>query len=518
MKKIKFFMTGTAVLSLAISSLSFGAFAADEVVYGTMDIPYNEFYKVELTGSNVYDVDAVSSATTSNKWSKNGEGELVAGTYNQPNESGEGGKILGVTFPVEISKDELNKLGDNNYNFTEIQGKPSAYKQVTVENGSVSFGGVYDETPEKLSGVKTELSTKTAWGDYLIKLEGLPENISPVYGIVLKTTDNKAYAMRHLENIWRGGSELAFSVGITTQEPHGNTLSFENYKGLIGATVNEIVYITNDGYKTIDTNMYVPVKFEGSAEVENTDADSGKTSFKTNGFPADYSKSYSVEGLDAQFTDGEISFSNAKPGSYTLTISDSSKKYADMTTEFILSTDKIPAKYENNALVKADNASDEEFENFIANIEKVSVNGTEYAASGRGSIKIIGEDGKIDFNANSKNGVVFDGSGKYDFVVKATGYNNAVEFKIGEDTSVSGNSSQSDNNSKVDSTNSSGNNSKADSSGNNSGSSSSSNANNTSSNAAATATSNPATGSSASMAIAVTALAGLIVAVLKKKK
>lgn len=516
MKKIRFLTAGAVALSLAVGSLSIGAFASDKVIYGTMNIPYNEFYKAELAeSSNAYEVDAVSSATAK-KWSMNGDGELVSGTYNQPNEGADGGKILGVTFPVAITEDALVQLGDNNYNFTETKETPVAYKNVTVENGKAEFSKVQDATPEKISGVKTEIATETGYGDYLIDLEGLPENMTPVYGIVVKTTDGKAYAMRHLENIWHGGSEIAFSVGITTTEKHGNQLSFENYKSIVGATINEIDYIMPDGYKTVDTNIYVPIKFEGSVSVESTGVDSGKTSFKTEGFPADYSKNYSVEGLDAQFTDKEISFSNAKPGKYTLVISDNSKKYADMTAEFVLSTDKTPAKYENNALVKADDATDEDFANFIANIEKVSVNGTEYAATGKRGVKIIGEDGKIDFDAKTRDANVFDGNGKYDFVVTATGYNNSIEFKVGDDAGSTNTNSTTDN-SKSDSLVNS--NSSNSSSNNNSNSNASSaNTNNNANSGTTISTSNPATGSSASVAVAGVALAGLAVAVFKKKK
>ena len=57
---------------------------------------------------------------------------------------------------------------------------------------------------------------------------------------MIKTTDGKTYGMRHEENIWRG--ELAWSSGIVTTEPHGNTLSYKNFESLMGATINEVVF------------------------------------------------------------------------------------------------------------------------------------------------------------------------------------------------------------------------------------------------------------------------------------
>ena len=71
------------------------------IEYGTMNIPYAEFYKAEI--DDAYTVDAVSSATTKGKWGMNGEGEIVEGTYNNGN-----GTILGVKFPVEVSSSDVS--------------------------------------------------------------------------------------------------------------------------------------------------------------------------------------------------------------------------------------------------------------------------------------------------------------------------------------------------------------------------------------------------------------------------
>lgn len=58
------FIGTTLCAAIAASSLTLNAFAADEIVYGTMNIPYDKFYAAEGAGS---EVDAVTSATTS-KW------------------------------------------------------------------------------------------------------------------------------------------------------------------------------------------------------------------------------------------------------------------------------------------------------------------------------------------------------------------------------------------------------------------------------------------------------------------
>ena len=67
MKKIKSIACFVACVTALSSVMTYApsANAESEMVYGTMNIPYSDFYRAELEESvNKYDVDAVSSATT----------------------------------------------------------------------------------------------------------------------------------------------------------------------------------------------------------------------------------------------------------------------------------------------------------------------------------------------------------------------------------------------------------------------------------------------------------------------
>lgn len=340
-------ISAAAILAVAVA-MPFSASAADDVVYGTMNIPYTDFYAAEM-GESAGEVDAVTSATKK-KVLMNGEDQMFAGTYNNGTDT-----MLGVVYPVAITQAELDALGENNYGFTKLDAAPEAYKNVTVKDGKASFSAVQDAAPETLNlGVK--LSTETGYGDYLIDLTDQPEGFDTKYsGALLKTADGKAYAFRHLENIWRG--EIAWSSGIKTQEVHGNQLKYEMYTGLMGSTVKEIVLITKKGYITVNTDTYIPVKFAGTLTVENTNAGTGSTGFTAEGIPADYQKKYAVaDGFTV--TEGKIEYTDAKPGSYKLTLSDDSKKYADISTAFLLETDAVPVQFKGGKLVKADDAAD----------------------------------------------------------------------------------------------------------------------------------------------------------------
>ena len=406
-----------SLVAAAIPAVS----AADDVVYGTMKIPYSAFYAAEGVDS---DVDTVSSATTS-KWKNE---NLVAGTYSK--ENGKGGIIEGVVYPVAIEKSALESLGDDDYGFTELDSVPAAYKEVTVSDGKVSFSETKGASAA-IEGVTPTLSSDTRYGDYCIDSAVNNANgksdVGTIYGVILHTKSGKAYGMRHLENIWR--DEIAWSSGFVTKEAHGNELAYKNYTSLVGETIDKITYITDSGYHTLDTELYVPVKFENTLTVENADVKAGKTSVAMTGFPADFKVEYSVDGLDCAVSGGTLTFKDALPGSYTLVVSDASGKYADVKATFTLTTDSMPADVSGDGLVKAAGASDAEFENFLAKISTVTVGETSYAASGKRAVKII-DNGKINAAAAQGETKVFANDGEYDVVVTATGYNKSLELKV----------------------------------------------------------------------------------------
>lgn len=417
MKKTISLISAAALAALTTASLPVSAADGDKV-YGTMNIPYADFYAAEI--GSAYEVDAVSSATTS-KWAMNEPGKLVAGTYNDGN-----GTILGVTFPVEVDSADADKL--EKYGFTKLDSKPAAYKEVAVSGDKLTVSKLIDTNGEQNVSGSAEVSTSTRYGDYQLNVKGYPEE-TDLYGVIVNTKEGDRYALRHLENIWRAG-QLSWSAGITTKEGHGNELKFDNYKSSMGKTVTSVTFITLDGYTTVDVGeKYLPVKFAGEVKAEDSTAGTGKTALTLTGFPDDYKKNISVgEGFTA--TDSEISYTNAKAGKYTVTITDESGKYAPMSGDFTLTTDAIPVKYSDGKLVKADGSSDDDAANFIKNIASVEVNGTAYNAAGKRSVKIFGEDGTLDLAVKSGENNVFDGSGNYTIKVTATGYTKPLEFGI----------------------------------------------------------------------------------------
>ena len=440
--------TAADELNAAVKALKKAEVAKE--MYVLMNIPYSEFYAAD----QVAGADSVSSATKAKTRST-----LVAGSYHV---NSDGTDITGITYPVKISDASVLKnytqITDDsklsitvnmkgkettteyngkdalfesaNYSYYILSETPSYYKEATVNaDGSLSFSEVKGATAQKLSDASIDFTTDTKYGDYELDVNGLPETVNTVYGVVISTKEGDNYGLRHLENIWKK-TKLAWSTGFVTTS-HGNTLDSKDYEKMMGQTINKITYYTDNGIYEIGADQYVPVKFNGTVAAENADVESGKVNLTVEGLPGDYQAEYTVEGLeDVQVKDGVLTYKTkgAEIGKYTLKVSDKSGKYADLTTDFELTTEAVPVVFnsESAALVAAEGYAAEDVTSYVKKIKSVTVDGIEYAATGKRAVKIIKEDGTIDTTAapfkNAENGQEFK------ITVKATGYAKDCEF------------------------------------------------------------------------------------------
>lgn len=431
-------------------------------VYVLMNIPYADFYKAELN-KNTVKVDATTSATKTKTRST-----LANGSYHADNT---GEHISGITYPVKIKAgtdlSKLTKITDASkvsitVNMkgkeitTEYKGKdalfesadysyyelgttaPAYYKELTVdEEGNYSFGKT-TATKNTVEGAEIEkFKTSSNYGDYQLNLNfnnvADSDKISKdtkVLAAVITTTDGTQYGLRHVENIWKG-TEFAWGTGFTTQS-HGCPISGEHYASMMGKTIDAVTYYTENGVVKYDIkDTYVPKKFDTSAfKVENADVTSGSVKVTLPTLPKGYAAEYAVEGLtNVSVENGTLKYdaTGVKPGQYTLNVTDKSSTYAPFSASFTLTTDNVVAAYNNNAkapaLVAAKDVQADDFANFVKNIQKVSVNGKEYEASGKRAVKLINEDGTLVTTADS-----LKAEGTYNIVVTATGYNKTLEF------------------------------------------------------------------------------------------
>ena len=451
-----------AVFNNGVSVVKADETNKEQDIYVLMNIPYADFYKAELKKNDVK-VDATTSATKAKTRST-----LAKGSYHADNT---GEHISGITYPVKIKAgtdlSKLTKITDaskvsitvnmkGKETTTEYKGKdalfesadysyyelgttaPAYYKELTVnENGSYSFGKT-TATEKTVKGAAIEkFKTSSKYGDYQLNLNfdkvADSDQISgntKVLAAVITTTDGTQYGLRHVENIWKG-TEFAWGTGFTTQS-HGCPISGEHYASMMGKTIDAVTYYTENGVVKYDIDdTYVPYKFDTSAfKVENADVTSGSAKVTVPTLPEAYDAEYAVEGLtNVSVENGTLKYNatGVKPGQYTLNVTDKSSKYVPFSTSFTLTTDNVVAAYNNDvkapALVAAKDVQADDFTNFVKNIQKVSVNGKEYAASGKGAVKLINADGTLVTTADA-----LKAEGTYNIVVTATGYNKTLEF------------------------------------------------------------------------------------------
>ena len=466
--------TATTELTKAIDALVPKTPDAQKEVYVLMNIPYADFYKADgVTGA-----DTVSSATKQKT-----RASLASGSYHV---NSDGSDITGVTFPVKISDGSVlekytqvtdesevtittNIKGKENtvtykgqdalfesasYSYYTLSDTPSYYKEATVNaDGSLSFSEVKGTEPTTLTNATTEFSTSSRYGDYQLDItsEDL-KNVNTVYGVVVSTKEGSSYGLRHVENIWKK-TKLAWSTGFVT-ESHGNTLDSKDYAAMMGQTINKVTYYTDQGIYEIPMDQQVAKKFDGEVSVADVSVKSEKTVITVSGLPNDFEEEYKIDGIDEDAysveikSDGKtttrtINFKKAlAKGRYTVTLSDKNGNYAPISTIFNVYTETMPVKYneddKNPAVVKNDNVEEEEFQTYLKNITSVTVNGKEYAASGKKAVKLIKEDGKLDLEQDvfkdAKAGDAFavtiaeDGYQPYTFTYKVPGEDSEYSY------------------------------------------------------------------------------------------
>lgn len=443
---------------------------AQKEVYVLMNIPYADFYKADgVTGA-----DAVSSATKQKT-----RASLASGSYHV---NSDGSDITGVTFPVKISDasalEKYAQITDDSkvdittsikgkestttykgkdalfesasYSYYILSDTPSYYKEATVNaDGTFNFSEVKgeDSKVKTLSDATTKFKTSSDYGDYQLNIDGLPTSINTVYGVVISTKEGSSYGLRHVENIWKK-AKLAWSTGFVT-ESHGSTLDSKDYVAMMGQTIDKVTYYTDDGIYEIPMDQKVAKKFDGEVSVADISTKSDTTSVVVSGLPSDFEEEYKVDGIgidedaysveiktEGKTTTRTIKFKKAlTKGRYTVTLSDRSGTYVPISTTFNAYTETMPVKYnEDNkepAVVKNDDVNEEEFQTYLKHINSVTVNGKEYAASGKKAVKLITEDGKLDLTQDAfkdaKAGDAFtvtiaeDGYQAYTFTYKVAG-------------------------------------------------------------------------------------------------
>lgn len=289
---------GTAPSSGGSSSGGGSSSSRSDYSYVLMNIPYDEFYKAELS-ENAPAVDAVSSATKN----KTRIGTLAGGSYHV---NTDGSDITGVTYPVRVKTSDLsglkkvtdsdsvsitvNKKGKDetttytgrealfesaSYSYYALSDTPSYYKEATLTNGKWSFGKATGAASEDTATI-AKFKAPGHHADYEMKIEsGKITKGQKVYAVVLTDTDGNTYGLHHVTEIWRA-----------------TELGFESDSALVGKTISAVTYYTDDG--VIKLNLAKKL-YATTAKAAEADFSSGETTVSfSNDLPSDFDAEYSV--------------------------------------------------------------------------------------------------------------------------------------------------------------------------------------------------------------------------------
>lgn len=249
----------------------------DDYVYGTVDVPYADYYFGELNPdmaakTETMDLtakdkvaplrakghyDSVTSATK-----KKASSEKFFGGVTYWSDTGNTVEINGVKAVKVKIKRELyekalkaienkeqcnNPLLDmvKNFKKTDDKGSEQGYKTL---GGDGTLSKRVDKL-QKLTPKEAEITTLSRYGNYEIELSSdkMPKSNGNVEAVVMETSDGKKYGLQHLENIWHSGEELAFAVRDNFVEPHGNKVDYEKFADMEGKEIKKITYLVRGG-------------------------------------------------------------------------------------------------------------------------------------------------------------------------------------------------------------------------------------------------------------------------------
>lgn len=370
-----------------------------ETLYGTATLTFAEFYSGDVSSTDSYGVDGVSTATVTKSGSFNGKMDT-----NFTEDMTEGYNIYGVkNVSVAVSADDYDAFTalDNDFAYTGITA-PSQYKTVqSVADGKAVYSATQFNTVATVSDATATLKTGSTWGDYEIDVvetstayirnnrtdEGWAVNAN-IQGIILETEDGLKVGMEYLQSIWVQPWEVSFNVSTTSRQ-NAHIVKWDNIEELaklVGEKVTKITYIMPDGvYVYTFDGIYIKPVYtgentikasftEGSAEVAISDVPTDLENVTVTISYGSGRQSKTVANA-VQIVGGKVTMSEVYDSTQTYTVKVSSSNYADivvalsMTAQQKAQLESLVAQaaelFESNETAKADSGLNEHYEEAI---------------------------------------------------------------------------------------------------------------------------------------------------------
>lgn len=375
---------------------------------------------------------AVSTEVLKNSTSVTSWGDLYAslgasGSYDVVTSATQFGSFHAKDIPSIVNR-VTNEEGDTvGLDGVVLSGK-SAEVQMKLSSGSYAYTSKYGFG--EFAIVPDDTVEGYVWNDYFTNLYAATISDGTTTVGALPWVDyygESATSGPHYNKV-QISLNSGTSVGSNKADVHRFDAFVEN-GALKPGTYTVTLYA--EGYSNLTAEIPVLAVSGASVTANNTAIGSASTTITgVDTLPADFDAAYAVDGVEqtmsvstGRFTTYSVSLPEGLSlGSHTLTISDKSGKYVDVTAAFQITTDKLLAVYDagSTSLVKAEGISDDEFAAYLKAITSVSVNGTAYAATGRGAVKIVNDaTGAVSLDKFTDNAV-------NNMVVTATGYTTNV--------------------------------------------------------------------------------------------
>lgn len=334
---------------------AFGALRAlsGETVYGTATLTYADYYAGDVTTTEHYGVDGVTTATVS-KYA------TLKNTYsNYTEDKTEGYNILGVkNVNVAVAAKDYEAYAALNPTFQATVTAPQQYKAVSIVNGKAQYAATTIHLADTVSDATAVLKTGSTWGDYEIDVyENSTKYIrntrddgdfainSYIQGTILETESGLKVGLEYLQSMWVQPWEVSFNVTEDSAQ-NAHIVGWDNLPELaklVGEKIVKIHYLMPDSTYTyvFDGGIYIKPAYAGSTDAAAAFTE-GSAEVAISGVPADLedvtvtitygSGRKKVTVVDAAaIVDGKVTMDSTYDATQPYTVKISSSNYADIT-------------------------------------------------------------------------------------------------------------------------------------------------------------------------------------------
>lgn len=357
------FAEGVEILHNAVDALPFDL-ADYDVVYGKATLTFAEYYSGDVSSTDNYGVDGISSATVGKYNSFNG------GMYtNYTEDKTEGYNILGVkNVNVAVSAGDYEAYVALNPTFQFTRTVPQQYKTATVSNGKAVYSATKFNVVETVTDATAALKTGSAWGDYQIDVtENSTANIrnnrsdegwainANIQGTILETESGLKVGLEFLQSMWVQPWEVSFNVTADSAQ-NAHIVGWDNLPELaklVGEKVTSITYIMPDStYIYTFDGIYIKPAYSGAETISASFAADGSAEVLISSVPeALQDVTVTVvcgSGRGAQTVANAVKIENGKvtmdspyDSTQTYTVKVSSSNYADIVADLPVSAGQL---------------------------------------------------------------------------------------------------------------------------------------------------------------------------------